>query len=136
MSMSLYDSGSAEQSRQKAVKNLDEAVQREAETRRTIEQGVRLAFAQMVSNTKKLPVQEFAVETAMDAFENANDAFNSGDGTILDKLAAEIALYNAEIQRLTTQYAGVSGQYAVLTSVGRLLVYAGISDGSVKPPDQ
>ena len=127
MNMSLYQGGADVAARQRALELVGEAVQRDAEARRLIEQQVRTAHAQYVAAIDSQPVLTDTLNANRQLLTDYQAQFENGERGLLEILDAENLLIAAEIDFSNNAYDLLVAQYGILGAMGQLQEFVGSS---------
>ena len=133
LNYNLYRGG-GDSARLRSAKALaSEALRREVETARLIEQGTRIAFTAYETAPARLPVlkgHRRSTEKALDAYY---EQFSLGQRTLLDVLNVENELFGARAAEWDGRVALLDAHFQVLTAIGRLLKTLDTSLGGEAP---
>ncbi|NQV80046.1 MAG: TolC family outer membrane protein [Alphaproteobacteria bacterium] len=98
-----------------------EAQNRFVETRRLVEQNVRVSFNVYEVATLRIPALERHAASSQRALEAYYEQFRLGQRTLLDVLNAETEAYQARASLAEGRISVLIGQYQVLAALGELL---------------
>jgi adhesin transport system outer membrane protein len=100
------------------------AIDRAADTQRTIEENIRLAWADLETARQNHDVRTAQVEIAAKFLELAREEREAGRRSLLDVLSGETRLINAQSDSVLTEVAIVQATFRLLNAMGRLEVSA------------
>ena len=118
LGFTALDSVSASSSDYKA------AIDRAADTQRTIEENIRLAWADLETARQNHDVRTAQVEIAAKFLELAREEREAGRRSLLDVLSGETRLINAQSDSVLTEVSIVQATFRLLNAMGRLEVSA------------
>lgn len=107
--------------RQRAVEDSREAGHREGETRRLVQEQMRLDFNEFLVTSERIPILEDRVSASQQAVTTYREQFDLGRRSLLDVLDVENELFQAKVDLVDGQIGNLFSQYRVLTSMGSLL---------------
>ena len=120
LTYNLYRGGADQAALESARALLNEARLRQEESRRLIEQGVRVAFNAHDISAARLPQLEDAANAAAEGRKSFDDKFEAGDVQLIDRLTIEDQLFQARGALVTARFAVLLSHYQVLGAMGRL----------------
>ncbi len=94
------------------------------DSRRTIEERVRLAWADLQTQRENHQVRSAQIEIAQKFLELAREEREAGRRSLLDVLSGETRLINAQSDAVLTEVAIVQASFRVLNTIGRLEISA------------
>ncbi len=118
LGFTALDSVSASSSDYKA------SIDRAADTQRTIEENIRLAWADLETARQNHDVRTAQVEIAAKFLELAREEREAGRRSLLDVLSGETRLINAQSDSVLTEVSIVQATFRLLNAMGRLEVSA------------
>ncbi|MEP0339413.1 MAG: TolC family protein [Alphaproteobacteria bacterium] len=118
LGFTALDSVSASSSDYKA------SIDRAADTQRTIEETIRLAWADLETARQNHEVRTAQVEIAAKFLELAREEREAGRRSLLDVLSGETRLINAQSDSVLTEVSIVQAAFRLLNAMGRLEVSA------------
>jgi adhesin transport system outer membrane protein len=118
LGLTAFDSVDASRSDYKA------SVDNVADTRRTIEEGIRLAWADLETARQNHEVRTAQIEIAAKFLELAREEREAGRRSLLDVLSGETRLINAQSDAVLTEVAITQALFRLLNATGRLEVSA------------
>lgn len=104
----------------KAERRYHESKAQRAETERTIERDIRMAFSDFETAKKRVGLQQDRVKINEDLFKNYEAQFEGARINLLQLLQADNALFNARLTLMNGEYTRLASEFAVLASMGRL----------------
>lgn len=96
------------------------AVDRYADTRRTAEEEIRAAWADLMTSQENHDVRTAQIEIAQRFLELAREEREAGRRSLLDVLSGETRLINAQSDAVITEASVVQSAYRLLNRIGRL----------------
>ena len=117
--------------RRSAAALVREAIQGEAETRRTVEVTARISFHALETARSQLTSLEQRALSSEEVVEAYAQQFTLGQRTLLDLLDVENELFQARVALVNGEFGVLLAYYRVLATAGRLLEYFGISDETI-----
>ncbi len=118
LGFTALDSVSASSSDYKA------SIDRAADTQRTIEENIRLAWADLETARQNHDVRTAQIEIAAKFLELAREEREAGRRSLLDVLSGETRLINAQSDSVLTEVSIVQATFRLLNAMGRLEVSA------------
>ena len=118
LGFTALDSVSASSSDYKA------SIDRAADTQRTVEENIRLAWADLETARQNHDVRTAQVEIAAKFLELAREEREAGRRSLLDVLSGETRLINAQSDSVLTEVSIVQATFRLLNAMGRLEVSA------------
>lgn len=100
------------------------AIDRAADTQRSIEENVRLAWADLETARQNHDVRTAQIEIAEKFLELAREEREAGRRSLLDVLSGETRLINAQSDAVLTEVSIVQATFRLLNAMGRLEVSA------------
>lgn len=100
------------------------SIDRAADTQRTIEENIRLAWADLETARQNHDVRTAQVEIAAKFLELAREEREAGRRSLLDVLSGETRLINAQSDSVLTEVSIVQATFRLLNAMGRLEVSA------------
>lgn len=114
-------SGFADQARSKqAVHGYQSALSTAADTRRRVEEEVKLAWSNMNTSKERAELLENAVNIAGEVYDARKRLRDAGSDTALNVLDAENELFRAEIDASAARFDYYTSIYRLLLAMGRL----------------
>jgi outer membrane protein, adhesin transport system len=110
---------------------INEATEISNNTRRQVENAVRLAYNAYATARDRLPSLERYVKSSDSTRDAYSKQFAIGQRTLLDLLDSENEFFTARSTYLTGKFIEMSAKYRVLNAMGQLLISL-----DVKPPEQ
>jgi outer membrane protein, adhesin transport system len=107
-----------------ASNNYNAAAARAGDKARTIEEQVRLAWADLQTQRENHEVRTAQIEIAGKFLELAREEREAGRRSLLDVLSGETRLINAQSDAIVTEVAIVQAAYRLLSTIGRLEISA------------
>ena len=118
LGMTAFDSVDASRSSFKAT------IDRAADTQRTAEETIRLAWADLETARQNHEVRSAQIEIAAKFLELAREEREAGRRSLLDVLSGETRLINAQSDAVLTEVSIVQAAFRLLNAMGRLEVSA------------
>lgn len=100
------------------------SVNRVGDTRRDIEEQVRLAWADLETQNQNNDVRTAQIEIAQRFLELAREEREAGRRSLLDVLSGETRLINAQSDAVLTEVAIIQASFRLLKAIGRLEISA------------
>ncbi len=127
----IFRGGGDSARRRSAAALVREAIQGEAETRRTVEVTARISFHALETARSQLTSLEQRALSSEEVVEAYAQQFTLGQRTLLDLLDVENELFQARVALVNGEFGVLLAYYRVLATAGRLLEYFGISDETI-----
>ncbi|MBX2834788.1 MAG: TolC family protein [Micavibrio sp.] len=122
-----FETGGATRARIKRSKIEQQAAQsRVAELHRSIERGIRFAFAENETAAKQMENQKQRQDLNSKLFETYKTQFEGAMVPLIQVMQADNQLFNARLETMNAQHRYVLSQYGILASLGRLQEALGI----------
>ncbi|MFV0475180.1 MAG: TolC family outer membrane protein [Pikeienuella sp.] len=112
--------------RQEQLRRVSESRSALHEQVRFVEKEVRISWAQLESERRRLPLLESELASSRRLLDLYQREFDVGQRTLLDLLNTRNAVYQAEIDLASGRYVELYAQYRVLGSMGTLLASLGV----------
>lgn len=122
----LYRGGADTARSSQAAHEVSRAMNRVADERRVVTEGVHLAWNGWESAVERLPFLRSHVEASEQVLQAYEQQFNIGQRTLLDVLDSENELLSARVAYLTGAYTEMLGVYRVLQASGDLIPALGL----------
>ncbi|MBM3510281.1 MAG: TolC family outer membrane protein [Alphaproteobacteria bacterium] len=117
----LYRGGGDSARRAAALSRQSEALQKHAETRRTVERAIRTAYNALQIAQDRIPVLKGHAEASERALAAYYEQFKAGNRTLLDALNSEGEAFGARAALLNGEYSVLVSYYRVLATMGLLV---------------
>lgn len=135
MTYNLYRGGGDSARRQAALAQQSEALQRHAETRRSVERSIRTAYNALQIAQDRIPVLKGHVEASERALDAYYEQFKAGNRTLLDALNSESEAFGARSALVNGEYSVLTNYYRVLATMGLLLRALDVAAGATAAGD-
>ncbi|MEL7098934.1 MAG: TolC family outer membrane protein [Pseudomonadota bacterium] len=116
----IYSGGRLSSAIRRAMAQRDAARASLHDTRHTIQQNVRNAYADLAAATARIEASQRQIRAARVAFRGVREEATLGARTTLDVLDAEQELLNAQANLISAQASQAVAAYSVLQATGRL----------------
>lgn len=123
----LYDGGNRGAQYRQARATMYESKFRLQETRRLIEEEVRISFNAYLTSGLRLPVLEGNVETSKQVLNSYQSQFELAKRSLLDLLDAQNELFQARIALNDAKFAYLFAHFQLLGGTGQLLQHFGVT---------
>ena len=120
LTVPLYDRGATRASVSRARATVDEYQADLLNTRRSLEQQVRSAWADLSASQDELEAANEQKQAADLALKGVQSELDAGSRTVLDVLNAQQEVLNADLARLDARYQKTISAMALLAATGRL----------------
>ena len=126
MRYNFFRGGADRARRGQAVARAGSATFGEAETRRLVEEQMRIDYNNMLTYGERLPILQRRVEAATQVVDAYREQFELGARTLLDVLDVTNELFQARVALVDINVRYRTAQYQVLATMGSLLESLGI----------
>jgi adhesin transport system outer membrane protein len=121
MDFNLYRGGGDQARYRRAIEQMSEARQREAEIRRLVQQQMRVEYTGLLTARENLPISESRAQAAAQVASAYIQQFELGRRSLLDVLDVVGELFQANVGVVNTDTEMMRASYRVLATAGTLL---------------
>jgi adhesin transport system outer membrane protein len=121
MDYNLYRGGGDQARYRRAIEQMSEAKQREAEIRRLVQQQMRVEYTGLLTARENLPIAESRAQAAAQVVSAYLQQFELGHRSLLDVLDVVSELFQANVGVVNTDTEMMRASYRVLATAGTLL---------------
>ena len=114
---------------------ISRTIQEEFETRRLIEEQVRVDWNRLITAEDRLPHQDERVINAAQVVSAYRQQFELGRRTLLDVLDTENELFQAQAELVEGEYDIIFAHWALLATLGQVLSTLEIASEATDEPD-
>ncbi len=121
MDVNLYRGGADQARYRRAIEQMSEARQREAEIRRLVQEQMRIEYTGLLTARENLPISESRAQAAAQVVSAYLQQFELGRRSLLDVLDVVSELFQANVGVVNTDTEMMRASYRVLATAGTLL---------------
>ena len=121
MDFNLYRGGGDQARYRRAIEQMSEARQREAEIRRMVQEQMRIEYTGLLTARENLPISETRAQAAAQVVSAYLQQFELGRRSLLDLLDVVSELFQANVGVVNTDTEMMRASYRVLATAGTLL---------------